>query len=117
MKVSTRNLDGVPVVDVEGDVDMHTSPALLAALSRLTEESRWIIVVNLEKVGFLDSSGVATLVQALKEVRPHGGQIRLAAPKENVLRVFKLSNLTSLFPNFPSVDAAVAHGRTPETRS
>lgn len=114
MKVSTRNLDGVPVVDVKGDVDMHTSPALLQALSRLTEDSRRLIVVNLAEVDFMDSSGVATLVQALKEVRPHGGQIRLAAPGGNVTRVFKLSNLTSLFPSYATVEEAVTARRNAE---
>lgn len=108
MKVSTRFLDGVPVIDVEGDVDMHTSPALLLALTRAADDHPAVIVVNLARVDFMDSSGVATLVQALKQVRPRGGQIRLAAPGGNVLRVFRLSNLTSLFPDYPSVPEAVS---------
>ena len=108
MKVATRVVSGVPVVDVDGDVDMHTSPTLLQALSRLTEDATPLIVVNLEHVGFMASSGVATLEQALTESRPHGGALRLAACGGNVTRVFKLSNLTSLFPGYPTVEAAVA---------
>jgi anti-anti-sigma factor len=58
----------------------------------------------------MDSSGIATLVQAYKESRPHEGQVCLAAPAGNVMRVLKLSNLTALFQVFDTVEAAAAGG-------
>jgi anti-sigma B factor antagonist len=108
MKVETRILETAAVVDISGDVDMSTSPRLRRALIDLTDDRQKRIVVNLGSVGFLDSSGIATLVQALKEARPFGGEVRLASPSTNVLRVLKLSNLSALFPIFDSVDEAVA---------
>jgi anti-sigma B factor antagonist len=107
MKLSNRSVDGVPVVDVVGDVDMYTSPGLREQLSKFTGKQEKRIVVNLEGVEFMDSSGIATLVQAYKEARPFKGEVCLASPAGNVLRVLKLSNLTSLFPVFDSVDEAV----------
>jgi anti-sigma B factor antagonist len=106
MKVEKRKIGKAVVVDVHGDVDMYTSPRLREALSGLTRKRVTTIVVNLQEVKFMDSSGIATLVQAYKEARPFGGEIRLASPGGNVLRVFKLSNLTSLFPVYDSVEKA-----------
>ncbi len=107
MKLSNRTVSGVPVVDIEGDVDMYTSPGLREQLARFTSKQQKRIVVNLEGVEFMDSSGIATLVQAYKEAQPFNGEVCLASPAGNVLRVLKLSNLTSLFPVFDSVDEAV----------
>ena len=107
MKVTHRLLEGVAVVDVEGDVDMYTSPRLRDVLAQFTSRRTRRIVVNLKSVEFMDSSGIATLVQAYKEMRPFEGEVRLAAPAGNVLRVLKLSNLTALFPVFDTVEEAV----------
>ena len=107
MKLNKRLVEGVPVVDIEGDVDMYTSPGLRELLAKFTAKQQKRIVVNLEGVEFMDSSGIATLVQAYKEARPYSGEVCLASPAGNVLRVLKLSNLTSLFPVFDSVEEAV----------
>lgn len=106
MNVETRRLGSAAVVDVSGDVDMHSSPRLRQALRSFTGEGVERIIVNLEGVEFMDSSGIATLVQALREVRAAKGTLRLAAARENVLRVLRLSNLIGLFEVFDSVDEA-----------
>ena len=107
MKVSTRFADGVAVVSVAGEVDMFTSPELRQELHRLTSDAVPRIVVDLGQVSFMDSSGIATLVQALKEARPFGGELFLAAPGETVLRVLRLANLTSLFKVHDTVEGAI----------
>ena len=107
MKVTTSFRDAVAVVSVVGDVDMYTSPDLRSSLSGLSRGKTPRIVVDLSQVGFMDSSGIATLVQSLKEVRPKGGEVRLAGVGRNVLRVLELSNLTSLFPVHSSVEEAL----------
>ena len=108
MNVREKSVGAIALVEVEGDVDMYSSPELRQTLQRLTAEKRQTIVVDLSGVDFMDSSGIATLVQTLKESRPFGGEVRLASPGGNVLRVLKLSNLTTLFAVFPTVDEACA---------
>jgi len=107
MKLNTRFSAGTAIVTVTGEVDMFTSPDLRQALQQLTGDAVPRIVVDLGEVSFMDSSGIATLVQALKEARPFGGQVILAAPGETVLRVLRLSNLTSLFSVHETVEGAV----------
>ena len=106
MKVKKRIDGDIAVVDVVGDVDMYTSPKLRDALQSLTRGKVQRIIVNLAGVEFMDSSGIATIVQAYKEILPKNGSVCLASPAGNVLRVFELSNLTSLFPVYDSVDEA-----------
>lgn len=108
MKVSTRNADGAAIVTISGEVDMFTSPDLRRELRQLTRDAVPRIVVDLSDVGFMDSSGIATLVQGLKEARPFGGDLLLAAPNETVLRVLKLANLTKLFRVHETVEEALA---------
>jgi anti-sigma B factor antagonist len=108
MKVETRWVGSVPVVDVDGDVDMHSSPRLRQALSSFTSEGVDRIVVNLAGVEFMDSSGIATLVQTLKEQRARQGVVCLTTLRESVLRVFRLSNLIGLFEVYDSVEEATA---------
>ena len=107
MKVKKRIEGDIAVVEIVGDVDMYTSPKLRDALSPLTRGKVRRIIVNLARVEFMDSSGIATIVQAYKEILPSGGEICLASPAGNVLRVFELSNLTALFPVYDSVDEAL----------
>ena len=106
MRVREKTVGAAALVEVEGDVDMYSSPELRQTLQRLTSEKRRTIVLDLSGVDFMDSSGIATLVQTMKESRPFGGEIRLASPGGNVMRVLKLSNLTTLFRIFPTVDEA-----------
>jgi anti-sigma B factor antagonist len=107
MKVDTRFSAGAAIVSVSGEVDMFTSPDLRHELQRLTEDAVPRIVVDLKEVNFMDSSGIATLVQALKEARPFGGKVVLAAPGETVMRVLRLANLTSLFSVHETVEGAI----------
>jgi len=107
MKVSTSFSDGAAIVAISGEVDMFTSPDLRRELQRLTRDSVKRIVVDLSDVAFMDSSGIATLVQGLKESRPYGGELRLAAPGETVMRVLELANLTKLFSVHDTVEGAV----------
>lgn len=108
MKVSTSFSGETAVVAISGEVDMFTSPDLRRELRRLTRGAVKKIVVDLEGVGFMDSSGIATLVQGLKEARPFGGDLLLAAPGETVMRVLQLANLTKLFRVHETVDGALA---------
>ena len=108
MKVSTQVEARGALVEVQGEVDMHSSPKLRQELARLTGDRVKTIVVDLKGVEFMDSSGIATLVQALKEARPFGGRVRLASPGGNVMRVLKLSNLTTLFEVYETRDEALS---------
>jgi anti-sigma B factor antagonist len=97
MNVRRENQGKAAVFVVDGQVDMHTSPELRRHLREALEDRSSPVVVNLEKVSFIDSSGLATLIEALQAVRKYSGSLRLCGLSPNVRNLFKLSNLTSIF--------------------
>jgi anti-sigma B factor antagonist len=70
-------------------------------------EGRWRLVIDLGKVGFMDSSGLATLVRYYKRARSNRGDICLASLQPPVRRVFQLTRLDRVFDLHPDVAKAV----------
>ncbi len=97
MNCTTEALPKGMLLAVEGQVDMHTSPELRGKLRETLERKASPIVVDLTKVGFIDSSGLATLIEALQAVGKYGGRLRLFGLSPAVKNLFKLSNLISIF--------------------
>ncbi|MEO9223645.1 MAG: STAS domain-containing protein [Acidimicrobiales bacterium] len=101
--------DGWAVLAVTGEVDVATAPGLRERLIGLVSEGQGRIVVDLEGVDFLDSTGLGVLVGALKRVRTHDGELVLVCTHARVLKVFEITGLTKVFPIYKTVDEAV-HG-------
>jgi anti-sigma B factor antagonist len=97
MNVNRQTVGKSALFVVEGQVDMHTSPDLRKHLRGALDERSPRLVVDLTSVSFIDSSGLATLIEALQAVRKYGGSLRLCGLSTNVKNLFRLSNLTSIF--------------------
>ena len=97
MNVTVEILPKGAVLVLEGQVDMHTSPELRVKLRENLEKKMTPLVVDLTKVQFIDSSGLATLIEALQAVGKYGGRLRLCGLAPAVKNLFKLSNLISIF--------------------
>jgi anti-sigma B factor antagonist len=94
------------VVDVKGEIDVYTAPKLREKLIELVSEGSYDVVVNLEGVDFLDSTGLGVLVGALKRVKAHDGSLSLVCTQDKILKIFKITGLTKVFPIHASVDEA-----------
>jgi len=88
LKLGHYNKDGIEVVTVEGEIDIHTAPRLRELLIDLLSKNNYQLVVNMEKVEFLDSTGLGVLVGGLNRVRAHGGSLDLACTRERILMIF-----------------------------
>jgi anti-sigma B factor antagonist len=97
-------------VDVKGEIDVYTAPKLREKLIELVSEGSYNVVVNLEGVDFLDSTGLGVLVGALKRVKAHDGTLALVCTQEKILKIFKITGLTKVFPIHDSVEAAATSG-------
>jgi anti-sigma B factor antagonist len=95
------------VVAVKGEVDVYTAPRLREKLVELVSQGHLKIVVNLEDVEFLDSTGLGVLVGALKRLRSHDGELSLVCTQQRILKVFEITGLTKVFAIYDSVDSAV----------
>jgi anti-sigma B factor antagonist len=108
LKLGHYSKDGIEVVTVEGEIDIYTAPRLRELLIDLISKNSYQLVVNLEKVGFLDSTGLGVLAGGLKQVRPHDGSLDLVCTQERILKIFKITGLTKVFGIYQTVDQAIA---------
>ena len=113
LKLGHYNKDGIEVVDVEGEIDVYTAPRLRELRIDLVNKNNYQLVVNMEKVEFLDSTGLGVLVGGLKRVRAHDGSLDLVCTQERILKIFRITGLTKVIGIHASVDEAIA-GRKSE---
>ena len=106
--LDVRQVDSHAVVDVTGEIDVYTAPKLREKLIDLVSEGSYNVVVNLEGVEFLDSTGLGVLVGALKRVKAHDGSLALVCTQNKILKIFKITGLTKVFPIHDSVEEAVS---------
>jgi anti-sigma B factor antagonist len=108
LSLNTRTVDDRTVVEVGGEIDVYTAPKLREALIELVQGGTFNIVVDMEQVEFLDSTGLGVLVGGLKRVRSHDGSMTLVCTQERLLKIFRITGLTRVFEIHPDVEAAVA---------
>jgi anti-sigma B factor antagonist len=107
LKIEMEEKEPATVVRLEGEVDVYTAPKLKSRLIDLVDQGKFKIIVDLEKVDFMDSSGLGVLVGGLKRVRSHDGSIALICNQENILKIFRITGLVKVFPIFESQDSAL----------
>jgi anti-sigma B factor antagonist len=108
LKLGHYAKDGIEVIDVQGEIDMYTAPRLRELLIDLVSKGDYQLVVNLDKVGFLDSTGLGVLVGGLRRVRAHDGSLDLACTQQRILKIFRITGLTEVFGIYETVDQAIA---------
>ncbi|MCA1834714.1 MAG: STAS domain-containing protein [Actinomycetota bacterium] len=96
------------VIDVKGEVDVYTAPKLREKVVDLVGQGSHQLIVNLEGVEFLDSTGLGVLVGGLKRVKSHDGTLALVCTKPKILKVFSITGLSKVFPIYDTVQEAVA---------
>jgi len=99
--------EGVVVVDVAGSVDVYTAAELRSGLDGQIQRGRIRVIVDLDDVDFLDSTGLGVLVARLKVVRSQNGWLKLVCTSEKVLRVFRITGLDKVFAIHATVDDAL----------
>ncbi len=96
------------VVRLVGDVDLHHSPEVRTELLRLAAERHSRLIVDLSQVDYMDSSGVASLVEALQQVRGYKGRLMLAGANLRVRSIFQIARLDTIFQMADSLEEALA---------
>ena len=94
------------VVTLEGEIDVYTAPRLKDALVEAIEAGCVDVIVDLEGVAFIDSSGLGVLVGALRRAKEHSGAVRLVCTTESILKIFRITGLDKVFPIFSNVREA-----------
>lgn len=96
------------VIEVGGEVDVYTAPKLRETIVAAVDAGNQRLIIDVEKVDFLDSTGLGVLVGSLKRVRAEGGSLDIVCTHERILKIFDITGLDKVFGLHTSVAAAVA---------
>jgi len=99
---------GMPVVAAPEEIDITNAEALRATLLNAAANGHDRLVVDMTRTQFCDSSGLHTLIAAHKRAEAEGRQVLLVIPSPAVLRVFVLTGMDRVIPNFTSLPEALA---------
>ncbi len=107
LDVETATQNGASVITLRGEIDVYTAPRLRQTLIDLVDSGVTNIVVDMEKVDFLDSTGLGVLVGGLKRVKDKDGSLKLVATQDRILKIFDITGLARVFPIFGSLPDAL----------
>jgi len=109
VQIAARPATGGTILDITGDIDLAHSPAVRKALlQEIREKKTPKVFLNLEKVRYIDSSGIASLVEGLKASRDIGSRLILYGLSKSVREVMELSRLQKIFEIHESEAQALA---------
>lgn len=109
MQISSRHLENTTIIDVIGDIDLANSPAVRKVLLvELREKRIPRVIMNLQAVKYIDSSGIASLVEGLKASRDVQSRLILFGLSKSAREVLQLSRLIKLFEIYENEEQALA---------
>lgn len=103
-----KEIDDHLLVTLQGDVDLEHSTAVRKLLLNAASKGRDLLI-DLSDVTYLDSSGIASMIEAMHMARKNGAAFRLFSANEQVRRVFELARLDKVFQISPNLETALAH--------
>ncbi|HEY7401335.1 MAG TPA: STAS domain-containing protein [Actinomycetota bacterium] len=107
LTIETRSEGARTILQVAGELDLYTAPRLREAVVEVTDTGAREVVVDLDRVAFIDSSGLGVLVACLKRLREHDGTFAVVAGESSSLhKLLALTGLDGFLPTFTSLDAA-----------
>ena len=109
MAPTSQTPDGI--FPLEGEVDLHRAPEIRKALAPLLALKPPRLLIDLTKVGYIDSSGLALLIETLQRVQSYGGSFFLCGLRDSVRAIFHVACLDQVFRIFPDEASALAQGR------
>jgi anti-sigma B factor antagonist len=107
MDINVRHIENVIVVQLAGSLNISNAHHIRQTLIDATSGESAQVVVNLRDLSFIDSSGLAVLVQGLKRAREHQGNLSLCSLQSPVRLIFEMTRLDKVFEIFVSEEAAV----------
>ena len=108
MQITERTEENIPVVSITGDIDLETSPKLREFLKPKSSKKTPLLLLDFTGVNYIDSSGLATLIEYFQAVQGFKGRLALASLSPRVKNVFEIVRLEQIFSLHPDVPSALA---------
>ncbi|TDT71502.1 anti-sigma B factor antagonist [Hypnocyclicus thermotrophus] len=108
MNITTTDInESIKKIDIQGEIDVYTSIDLKLELNNLVDNGSHKLIIDLENVTYMDSSGLGVLVALLKRIKTEEGQLKLLNLPPSVAKIFELTRLTKFFEIYNDLDNAI----------
>jgi anti-sigma B factor antagonist len=107
MVCAARNVEGVSILDLQGEIDLYKSPEVRSEIGKLIAKKNKAVAINFQKVTYIDSSGLATMIDAFQKMRGYGGKLALYSLAKPVRSVFEVARLDRFFSIYDEEVAAL----------
>ncbi|MFC1807011.1 STAS domain-containing protein [Candidatus Omnitrophota bacterium] len=109
MQINSQIDNDIITYNINGDIDINSSPDIRKTLEKSISQKAQKIVINLSGVSYIDSSGLATLVEMLKKTKGYGGRLRLSSLAAKVKSLFEITKLEKLFEIYDTKEEALSN--------
>lgn len=107
INVDTRPInDSTQLIEIRGEIDVYTSPSVKNTINELIENGCFNLIISLENVRYIDSTGLGVLIGAIKRVREHDGRIVLVCNNVQIRKIFAITGLVKIFEIFETQEEA-----------
>jgi anti-anti-sigma factor len=107
LAVERSRIDGCELLSVEGELDIASAPRMIAVLNEAFADLELPLVVDLSAVDFMDSTGLALLINADRRMRRHGGGFAICCPDGPISRIFEIADMVETLKVRPDRPAAL----------
>lgn len=108
MEIFQRNVGGVTVIELVGEIDLYNSGDLKTLLTELVDNKQYRLVLNMKRVTYMDSTAIGVLVHMLNILKKFNGELLLAETAASIEKVLRLTKLINFFQLFETEAAALA---------
>jgi len=108
MEITLTEQDGIPIIKLSGEIDLYNSNQITKAISDLMEQEKTKMVIDLDQVSYIDSSGLGTFIGNLKKLTQAGGGLKFVNVSESMHKLFELTNLTTYLEFHGTPEEAIA---------
>ena len=106
--MATASQPQTGILALEGEIDLHRSPQVKETLEPLIAQKTKRILLDFSAVSYIDSSGLATMIETLQRIQSYEGKFAIFGLRESVRTVFEIARLDQIFTLFPDEAAAIA---------
>ncbi len=107
MEIKKKEISSISIIEVEGEIDLYNSKILKDMIDSLIKEGKYKLILNLQNVPFIDSSGIGTIMTSMYKLRKYGGNLKVSNVFGSVARIFKMTGLETSIEVYKEEEEAV----------
>jgi anti-sigma B factor antagonist len=108
LKMNQREKQGIIILDIQGEIDLYTAPEIKSMIRKLINSGENNVILNFEKVSYIDSSGIGALIWSMDNLKKYQGSLLLINVVNPVKKVFELTKLNFYFEIYDSENEALS---------